>query len=297
MYEYDPEEFSNPVSLSIKSMWQLDKLRSVPKEKVACIDVETTGLRPGNDEILQVSICNGNGTMLLNSYVRPERRKRWPKAQEINHITWEMVKDAPTLIELSYAIEAILADCELLIGYNINKFDLHFLEVGRVNIPLSVNVYDLINDCSVLYGKWSDYHENYTFVSLASVAKRFGIDYRKHDSSEDVIATTKVFYALLEDEKLNAEVARIEKDRAETKERVEALKRESLERYLREKQLVEAEPKKQPKKTSSSKETANGCVGCLVLVLVLTMLLGMCSNSCRSSRRSARASTPIEQGR
>ena len=40
------------------------------KGKIICIDIETTGLDPANDEILQISIINGRGKTLYNSYIR-----------------------------------------------------------------------------------------------------------------------------------------------------------------------------------------------------------------------------------
>lgn len=60
-----------------------------------------------------------------------------------------------------------------------------------------MTVYDLINDCSVLYSTWNDYYGNYTYISLENMAKKLRIAYTPHDSSEDVRAAAKVFYKLL----------------------------------------------------------------------------------------------------
>lgn len=67
------------------------------KGKIICIDIETTGLDAANDEILQISIINGRGKTLYNSYIRPEHKREWKEAEEINKIGWEAVKNAPTL--------------------------------------------------------------------------------------------------------------------------------------------------------------------------------------------------------
>lgn len=67
------------------------------KGKIICIDIETTGLDPANDEILQISIINGRGKTLYNSYIRPVHKREWKEAEEINKISWEAVKNAPTL--------------------------------------------------------------------------------------------------------------------------------------------------------------------------------------------------------
>lgn len=46
------------------------------KSKIICIDIETTGLDRNNDEILQVSIINGRGKTLYNSYIKPRTTRR-----------------------------------------------------------------------------------------------------------------------------------------------------------------------------------------------------------------------------
>lgn len=89
------------------------------------LDLETTGLDPLNDEILEISIINDDGDILVNSLVRPLNRKRWPKAQEIHGISYAMVKNAPTLEELKPKIQAAVKGKHIVI-YNKN-FDLKFL--------------------------------------------------------------------------------------------------------------------------------------------------------------------------
>lgn len=200
--KYDPFtecKRKNPVKVSIPNdatrRWMLD----IPREEVVCLDLETTGLYPREtDEVLQISICDGNGSTLLNSYVRPEKRRRWPNAQRIHGISWQTVKDAPTLKELGGKIKEILGGCTLLIGYNIRTFDLEFLKAGHVWPPNDMKVYDLIYDCSVIHGTWSDKYRNYTYVSLAKVAQWYGVKYEAHDALEDAVATTTVFYAMLD---------------------------------------------------------------------------------------------------
>lgn len=67
------------------------------KGKIICVDIETTGLDMANDEILQISIINGRGKTLYNSYIRPEHKREWKEAEEINKIGWEAVKNAPDI--------------------------------------------------------------------------------------------------------------------------------------------------------------------------------------------------------
>ena len=199
----------NPVRVSIPNevtrQWMLD----IPREEVVCLDLETTGLYPHEtDEVLQVSICDGTGLMLLDSYVRPEKRKRWPNAERIHGITPAMVKDSPTLKELGDLIYSILDGCTLLIGYNIRNFDLEFLKAGGVKLPNDMKVYDLIYDCSVLYGTWNDHYRNYSYISLEKAAWHFTIGYKPHDSFQDVSATTTLFYGMLDSNEMKEAIER-----------------------------------------------------------------------------------------
>ena len=286
---YDDRDMAkNPTGLLLRTHSDVEFVKSIPREKVACVDIETTGVNPGgNDEILQVSICNGDGVILLNSYVHPEHRKRWPKAQEVNHITWAMVKDAPTIEELAAPIEAIFSECELLIGYNILRFDVPFLSKARIDIPRGKYVYDLIYDCSVLHGRWSEHHVNYSFVKLETVAKIYGISYDAHDSANDVIATTKLFYALLDGSAMTEKIDYYEQKVAERLEREQARKQqEEAELQDLHKNLITAkqEPKTEAKTKEQEEKERNGHnakMGCyIVLVLVLILMLVTCGGAC-----------------
>ena len=59
------------------------------------LDFETTGLDAAQDEVLQVSMVNGEGTVLMNEYCAPERVTKWGAAQKINGITADMVARKP----------------------------------------------------------------------------------------------------------------------------------------------------------------------------------------------------------
>ena len=62
-------------------------------------DIESTGLDPVRDEILQLSIINENEEVLFSDYIRPVRHKTWNEAEKINHISPEMVKDKQTFVK------------------------------------------------------------------------------------------------------------------------------------------------------------------------------------------------------
>ena len=91
------------------------------------LDTETTGLDPfGGDELLEIALISHDGTVLLDTLLRPVVRTSWLEAQAIHGITPEMVATAPTLAETLQQISRILGAAESLVIYNA-EFDLRFL--------------------------------------------------------------------------------------------------------------------------------------------------------------------------
>lgn len=101
------------------------------KDKMIVLDTETTGLKAGDDELLQISIIDCTGKTILDTLVRPSSHTSWEQAMAINHITPEMVADAPTLEELRPRLERIFHDAESVVGYNVS-FDLGFLRAAGI---------------------------------------------------------------------------------------------------------------------------------------------------------------------
>ena len=166
---------------------------------IVVVDTETTGLDGKTDEILQFSACDGEGKVLINTYLRPVRHTEWPEAGAVNGITPEMVADAPTLEEMSGRIKAVLESAKTLIGYN-TPFDLGF--VSSFFMPAKdVRVIDVMLDCARRYGELDDYHECYKWQKLVNAARYYGYEFKAHDSMNDVFATLFVYNQL----KLKAE--------------------------------------------------------------------------------------------
>lgn len=80
------------------------------ENKYIVLDTETTGLNAAEDELLQVSIIDEEGNVLFDSYIRPTQHTEWAEAEHINHITPEMVADAPIIAEVMPEITDILKD-------------------------------------------------------------------------------------------------------------------------------------------------------------------------------------------
>ncbi|NYI25818.1 3'-5' exonuclease [Aeriscardovia aeriphila] len=147
------------------------------------LDTETTGLNPGLDEILQISIIDGDGNMLLNNYYKPEHVDSWAAAARINHITKAMVKDKPSVYQDVEKIQAILNQAQEVVIYNA-PFDLSFL--ADLDLLLDTRK---VRDTMREYGQLFHGKEYY---KLQQAAKECHFVYNAHDSLSDCRATLAV---------------------------------------------------------------------------------------------------------
>jgi DNA polymerase III epsilon subunit-like protein len=90
------------------------------------IDLETTGLDPSTDEVLEVAVVDINGEEYMNTFVRPVNRSEWPEAQRIHGIAPEDMENAPTLRSLAEEIKESVRD-RVVVIYNA-EFDAEFLK-------------------------------------------------------------------------------------------------------------------------------------------------------------------------
>ena len=170
--------------------------KKLKTERPVCfIDVETTGVNPETDRILELSIVKVHLDGSLESKTKrfnPEMPIH-PDATVINGITDEMVVNEPTFKKLAKGILSFINDCDLA-GYSSNRFDIPMLnaEFNRAGLAYNyqhVNFYDI---CHIFMRK-----EGRTLVD----AYRFycGADLADaHSSLADVMATIEVFEAQLE---------------------------------------------------------------------------------------------------
>ena len=95
------------------------------KNDYVILDTETTGLG-NNDVIVQIGITNLDGNVLLDTLIKPTKRKRMnPEASAANGITMKMLKNSPTFKEIYPKFKEIIKNKKILI-YN-NTFDVRLL--------------------------------------------------------------------------------------------------------------------------------------------------------------------------
>lgn len=173
----------------------ISALRELSRDRVVCLDVETTGLDPRTDEVLQIAFVRGDGEVLLSCYVRPEHHSSWPLAQRTHGISPSMVEGCPSLASLKPEIERVFEDVDLIVGYNV-AFDLLFLQTAGVSFG-NASVFDVMREFAPVAGRWDADRQRYAWVSLAYCARRYGVPLRAHDALGDAQATLGCFWAMV----------------------------------------------------------------------------------------------------
>ncbi|MCR4776938.1 MAG: 3'-5' exonuclease [Saccharofermentans sp.] len=167
--------------------------------KILFYDLETTGLNAGSDEIIQLAIVDGNGTELINTYIKPQHKRKWEKAEAVNGISPEMVKDAPVMPSLFNKIQELIYDAEWLVGYNNTKFDDNFLKAAGLDLS-SVKEYDVMLEYAERYNPYDEYHGNRKWSKLIEAAHRWDYRFPAHDALNDSRATLFIFQKMRVDD-------------------------------------------------------------------------------------------------
>ena len=97
-------------------------------EDYVVFDLETTGVSPYNDEVIEISAVKARKGKVVEEFselVNPKRTILFA-ASRVNNITDDMVSDAPFFDEvLRHFLEFVGED--VLVGHNIQSFDMKFI--------------------------------------------------------------------------------------------------------------------------------------------------------------------------
>lgn len=154
------------------------------------IDIETTGLSPEYDSIIEVCACkyvNREFSCTYSSLINPE----YPISDFITSLTGitnQMLSSAPTLEMVMQDYANFIGD-NIIIGHNVN-FDINFLYDAYekyLSISLTNNYVDTLRLVRHLHRDWK--HN-----SLQNVSERYGLNYDKgHRASFDCQLTNSIF--------------------------------------------------------------------------------------------------------
>jgi DNA polymerase III epsilon subunit family exonuclease len=173
-------------------MFFLKKIKKYYKEgkDFVAVDLETTGINPKKDEIIEVGAYKFNIKGKKEKYrklVNPKRRI--PKeVTDLTGITQKMVANKPSFSEIKEKLITFIGD-SIILGWNLS-FDLAFLE--RKGIKLKNQAYDVLKISKIILPKKK---RNF---KLFKIAKELGIKVKKcHRALPDAKILKEVFLKII----------------------------------------------------------------------------------------------------
>ena len=169
-----------------------------------CLDMETTGLNPVTDRIIEigaVKITEGKETDRFSTFLFPGR-KLPERITEITGITDEMLSSAPPERDVIPHFLEWLEDYPLL-GHNL-QFDYSFLKQTAFRCGLTMAYGKQDADAAAQDKTGMDtlliarkYLPQLERRSLEYLTSYYGIQYRAHRAMGDVLATTELYQRLV----------------------------------------------------------------------------------------------------
>ena len=165
------------------------------RKPIVFFDLETTGLNPVHDRIIEISALkiNANGQEEQRTWLVNPGCPIPPETTAIHHISDGDVKDCPSFKELAPAIVKFFGSSDIA-GYNIIKFDLPMLmeELIRANVDFDLKSRQVIDVMNIFMKM-----EPRTLKG----AYRFFMNKEledAHSASADTMATYEVMMAMLD---------------------------------------------------------------------------------------------------
>jgi len=164
-------------------------------QKPVYLDTETTGL-DRNDEIVEISIIDEDGQVLLESFVKPTQPIPADVIQ-VHGITDEMVRQAPSWPVLWMRVRSVLFG-RLLAIYNAD-FDLRMMQQthARHRIPWKENFksIDIMKLYSDYRGEWDSVRRSMRYHSLANAGRYCRISIpNSHRATDDTLLARAVLH-------------------------------------------------------------------------------------------------------
>jgi DNA polymerase-3 subunit epsilon len=156
---------------------------------IISIDLETTGLSPLVDRIIEIGALKvtPSGSSIFQTLINPEIPIP-PHTIAIHNITDEMVKDSPTINQVLNDLREFMADMPI-IAHNA-KFDMGFIVLGmqRANLDLLAN--DIYCSCKLA----RQTHIEVVNHKLSTLVKELNVPLvNHHRATDDAFAALKIF--------------------------------------------------------------------------------------------------------
>ena len=204
-YEEDLAERREEGDLHRNAFYGMDRKR------VLFFDLELTGVYT-HDEIISISIVDGEGSIIMNTFVKPAHKKKWKHTEKIHGITPDMVADAPMLDELIPEIKRIFADADNLIAYGVSTDYSHIKYIYDTEEEREA-LHDKTRCCANEFVRYAHEHlPELSHAALIDAMAAFEIDWDgiPHSSIADTVACMKVWERLFPNYYRSAVAAEVE---------------------------------------------------------------------------------------
>ncbi len=162
----------------------------MPKDTTYCIlDIETTGFEPEDSDIVELFVLKVKCDSITDEFYSLFKPKHNINNSEIHGITNSMVRNSPTFKERGHEIIKFLNN-SVLIGHNINNFDLKFLNYNLENKLINKTIDTLLLSRSKLQNKVPNH-------KLKTIAEYFDITPPTHSARDDVMTTFGIYKKLI----------------------------------------------------------------------------------------------------
>lgn len=165
--------------------------------RVLFFDLELTGVY-SHDEIISVSIVDGNEQLIMDTLIKPVHTKRWKRTEKIHGITPAMVSDAPTLAELTPRIKEIFAHADHLIAYGVSTDYSHIKNIYETEAEQSA-LHEKVRCCANEFVRYTHEHRpDIQHAALVDAMECFGVSWEgiPHSSVADTFACCRVWHKL-----------------------------------------------------------------------------------------------------
>ena len=167
------------------------------RSRVLFFDLELTGFYD-RDEIISISIINGHGDVVMDTFVKPTHTKKWKKTEKIHGITPDMVQDSPTLAELIPDLKQMFGEADAIIAYGVSTDFSHIKRIYETEAEQDA-LHQKICCCANEFVRYIHEHRpDVVHASLTDAMECLEIawDGIPHSSIADTIACKKVWERL-----------------------------------------------------------------------------------------------------
>lgn len=171
--------------------------RHMDRKRVLFFDLELTGVYD-HDEIISVSIMDATGEVLMDTLVKPLRKKKWNRTEKIHGISPAMVQDAPTMDVLIPRIKELFDAADNLIAFGVSTDFGHIKYIYETEREQAA-LHKKVRCAAIEFVRYQGEHfPDNTHASLVDAMATMGITWEgiPHSSIADTIGCMKVWEAL-----------------------------------------------------------------------------------------------------